>query len=282
MTTLTQKLTTAMPAILSTGGQMLEALVQGVAQNIPVLLSSATGIVINLVKYLDQHADQIVDGGIRLVESLITGIVNNLPALITAAGQLIASFAGALLKRAPDLLRCGGDLLEALVNGLLHGIATLGEAALAMVAKLVGVWDGSYSQWGNIGTNIVKGLWEGIQSGWNGLLAKVKGLVDLLPDIAKKALGIHSPSKVFDEIGVNTCKGLAQGLARGTAKVKDAAETVVASVTDTATRLVDEVTTIAADGTKTVSKTIEDAGPQYASAGEMLTTQLRTKLTQGW
>lgn len=282
VTTLTQKLTTAMPAILSTGGQMLEALVQGVAQNIPVLLSSATGIVINLVKYLDQHADQIVDGGIRLVESLITGIVNNLPALITAAGQLIASFAGALLKRAPDLLRCGGDLLEALVNGLLHGIATLGEAALAMVAKLVGVWDGSYSQWGNIGTNIVKGLWEGIQSGWNGLLAKVKGLVDLLPDIAKKALGIHSPSKVFDEIGVNTCKGLAQGLARGTAKVKDAAETVVASVTDTATRLVDEVTTIAADGTKTVSKTIEDAGPQYASAGEMLTTQLRTKLTQGW
>ena len=282
VTTLTQKLTTAMPAILSTGGQMLEALVQGVAQNIPVLLSSATGIVINLVKYLDQHADQIVDGGIRLVESLITGIVNNLPALITAAGQLIASFAGALLKRAPDLLRCGGDLLEALVNGLLHGIATLGEAALAMVAKLLGVWDGSYSQWGNIGTNIVKGLWEGIKSGWNGLLAKVKGLVDLLPDIAKKALGIHSPSKVFDEIGVNTCKGLAQGLARGTAKVKDAAETVAASVTDTATRLVDGVTTIAADGTKTVSKTIEDAGPQYASAGEMLTTQLRTKLTQGW
>lgn len=282
VTTLTQKLTTAMPAILSTGGQMLEALVQGVAQNIPVLLSSATGIVINLVKYLDQHADQIVDGGIRLVESLITGIVNNLPALITAAGQLIASFAGALLKRAPDLLRCGGDLLEALVNGLLHGIATLGEAALAMVAKLLGVWDGSYSQWGNIGTNIVKGLWEGIKSGWNGLLAKVKGLVDLLPDIAKKALGIHSPSKVFDEIGVNTCKGLAQGLARGTAKVKDAAETVVASVTDTATRLVDGVTTIAADGTKTVSKTIEDAGPQYASAGEMLTTQLRTKLTEGW
>lgn len=282
VTTLTQKLTTAMPAILSTGGQMLEALVQGVAQNIPALLSSATGIVINLVKYLDQHADQIVDGGIRLVESLITGIVNNLPALITAAGQLIASFAGALLKRAPDLLRCGGDLLEALVNGLLHGIATLGEAALAMVAKLVGVWDGSYSQWGNIGTNIVKGLWEGIKSGWNGLLAKVKGLVDLLPDIAKKALGIHSPSKVFDEIGVNTCKGLAQGLARGTAKVKDADETVVASVTDTATRLVDGVTTIAADGTKTVSKTIEDAGPQYASAGEMLTTQLRTKLTQGW
>lgn len=289
VTTLTQKLNQNLPGILTAAGNMLEALVQGIAQSLPALMSSATGIIIHLVKYLNQNSDEIVDAGIRLLESLITGIVNNLPALITAAGQLIASFAGALLKRAPDLLRCGGDLLEALVNGLLHGIATLGEAALAIVAKLLGVWDDAYSQWGDIGTNIVKGLWEGIKSGWTGLLAKVKSLVDLLPDIAKKALGIHSPSKVFDEIGVNTCKGLAQGLVRGTAKVKDAAETVVASVTDTGTEIIDgaertvqTVTTIAADSTRTVAKTIQDAGPQYASAGEMLTTQLRTKLTQGW
>lgn len=42
------------------------------------------------------------------------------------------------------------------------------------------------------------------------------------------------------------------------------------------------VTTIAADGTQTVAKTIEDAGPQYGSVGELLTTQFRTKLTEGW
>ena len=42
------------------------------------------------------------------------------------------------------------------------------------------------------------------------------------------------------------------------------------------------VTTIAADGTQTVAKTIEDAGPQYGSVGELLTTQFRTKLDEGW
>ena len=31
-----------------------------------------------------------------------------------------------------------------------------------------------------------------------------------------------------------------------------------------------------------MAKTIEDAGPQYGSVGELLTTQLRTKLTEGW
>ena len=47
-------------------------------------------------------------------------------------------------------------------------------------------------------------------------------------------------------------------------------------------RTVKTVTTKTADGVETTVKTIEDAGPQYASAGELLTTQLRTKLEDGW
>ena len=47
-------------------------------------------------------------------------------------------------------------------------------------------------------------------------------------------------------------------------------------------RTVKTVTTKTADGVETTVKTIEDAGPQYASAVELLTTQLRTKLEDGW
>lgn len=47
-------------------------------------------------------------------------------------------------------------------------------------------------------------------------------------------------------------------------------------------RTVKTVTTKTADGVETTVKTIEDAGPRYASAGELLTTQLRTKLEDGW
>ena len=35
---------------------------------------------------------------------------------------------------------------------------------------------------------------------------KVGGLAQQLPDIVKRVLGIHSPSKVFDEIGVTPAK----------------------------------------------------------------------------
>ena len=47
-------------------------------------------------------------------------------------------------------------------------------------------------------------------------------------------------------------------------------------------RTVKTVTTKTADGVETTVRTIEDAGPQYASAGELLTTQFRSKLEDGW
>jgi TP901 family phage tail tape measure protein len=309
-------------AMLDAAVTIMGSLVNGITQKIPMVMSAATGIIIKLTQYLGNHADDLFDAGIKILKNLITGIQNNLPALITAAAQLLAKFAAALTSHLPDLLQCGASLLQAIVNGILLGIANLGEAAIACVAKIVGVWDGSYTEWGNIGTNIVLGIKNGIIGAWDGLVSGVKSKVAGMVDSVKGLLGIHSPSKVFDEIGMNICKGLAQGLTTNGELAKDAAAQVVASVTNTATTLADgietvtqsvtetlkdgttqqkqtitstgteiidgvehtvkTVTTIAADGTKTVSKTIEDAGPQFSSAAELLTYQFTEKLNSSW
>ena len=242
ITQLAQNLTDTMPAMLDTGAEVLAALAQGIINATPALLTSATEIIAEFMLYLGDHADEIMDTGMQLLESLVIGITDNLPQLITAAAALIAKWAAALIAHLPDILKCGAAMLTTLVDGIVCSLENLAEAALACVAKLVGVWDGSMDEWGHIGENIVSGLLNGITAGWTALVTKVKGLVNLLPKAAKIALGIHSPSKVFDEIGVQVCNGLAQGLDRGNKKVKDAAKTVIASVTDSATTLTDGVT----------------------------------------
>ena len=81
------------------------------------------------------------------------------------------------------------------------------EAYLALPGKIF-----------EIGKDIVKGLWNGIQNmaGW--LKDKVVGFFkNLLPDWAEKALGIKSPSKVFAGIGKNIVQGLASTFNIGTA-----------------------------------------------------------------
>lgn len=234
ITQLTQSLTDAMPAILDTGAQVLGALVQGLIGSLPQLLSCAAEILCEFVNYLGQHADEILDAGISLCESLIIGITDNLPQLITSAAMLIANLTAALISHVPDILQCGAALLTALVDGIVRSIENLAEAALACVAKLLGVWDGSMDEWGNIGVNIVSGLWNGIKSGWAALINKVKGLVDLLPKAVKTILGIHSPSKVFAEIGLNVCQGLANGITENAGLAEDAAQQMAGSVAETA------------------------------------------------
>lgn len=287
----------ATPAMLDTAAEVLGALAQGLVDSIPDLIASAAEVIAGFIGYLGDHADEIMDTGMQLLESLVIGITDNLPQLITAAAALIANWAAALIAHLPDILKCGAAMLTTLVDGIVCSLENLAEAALACVAKLVGVWDGSMDEWGHIGENIVSGLLNGIKGAWNSLAKWVSNGINGLVSGVKGRLGIHSPSKVFDEIGVQVCNGLAQGLDRGNKKVKDAAKTVVASVTDSATTLtngvaktvetvtermangatqqkqvitetsrqmvdgvlkdVKTITSIAADGTKTVKQTME-------------------------
>lgn len=265
ITQLAQSLTDTMPAMLDTGAEVLAALAQGIISATPALLTSATEIIAELMLYLGDHADELMDAGMQLLESLIIGITDNLPQLITAAAGLIANFAAALISHLPKILECAAAMMTTLVDGIFYSLENLAEAALACVAKLVGVWDGSMDEWGHIGENIVSGLLNGIKGAWNSLTKWVSNGINGLVSGVKGRLGIHSPSKVFDEIGVQVCNGLAQGLGRGNKKVKDAAKTVVASVTDSATTL-----------TNGVAKTVETVTERMANGA----TQQKQTITE--
>ena len=234
ITQLAQSLTDTMPAMLDTGAEVLAALAQGIINATPALLTSATEIIAEFMLYLGDHADEIMDTGMQLLESLVIGITDNLPQLITAAAALIAKWTAALIAHLPDILKCGAAMLTTLVDGIVRSLENLAEAALACVAKLVGVWDGSMDEWGHIGENIVSGLLNGIKGAWNSLTKWVSDGINGLVSGVKGLLGIHSPSKVFSEIGLNVCQGLANGITENAGLAEDAAQQMAGSVAKTA------------------------------------------------
>ena len=59
-----------------------------------------------------------------------------------------------------------------------------------------------------IGENIVNGVWDGITGAWDWLKTTISGWCDNFVQGFKDALGIHSPSKVFADIGKNIVAGL--------------------------------------------------------------------------
>ena len=317
---LVQGLSTALPQLVSTGIQMISMLGEGLKSAIPAFLAQALPLAADFAAGLRENIGQIVDAGIAFILNLAQGLADGLPTLIEQLPGIVSDIAGIINDNAPKLLVAGVQLIAALLKGLVQSIPTL-IANIPQICKAIFDVFTAF-RWLDIGKFIVDGLWNGITTGWTALIGKVKDLVNLLPRTVKTILGIHSPSKVFDEIGMNICKGLAQGLTTNEKLAKDAAAQVVASVTNTATTLADgietvtqsvtetlkdgttqqkqtitstgteiidgvertvkTVTTIAADGTKTVSKTIEDAGPQFSSAAELLTHQFTEKLDSSW
>lgn len=253
---LAEDIVAATPAMLDAAAGVMAALIQGIANNLPSLITSATKLIVQFTHYLSDHAGDLMDAGIQLLEQLIIGITDNLPQLITAAAELIAKFSAALLSHLPDLLNCGAALLTTLVDGILRSIENLGEAALACIAKLTGVWDGSMDEWGHIGENIVTGLLNGITGMWDTLVSTVKGKVNGMVSTVKNVLGIHSPSKVFTEIGENVTQGLVNGINTGAPAAQEAIQNI--------------------------AQTLSDYGPDFATVGATIAEQFRTKLTEGW
>ena len=253
---LAEDIVAATPAMLDAAAGVMAALVQGIANNLPSLITSATKLIVQFTHYLSDHAGDLMDAGIQIVEQLIIGITDNLPQLITAAAELIAKFSAALLSHLPDLLNCGAALLTTLVDGIIRSIENLGEAALACIAKLTGVWDGSMDDWGHIGENIVTGLLNGITGMWDTLVSTVKGKVNGMVSAVKNVLGIHSPSKVFTEIGENVTQGLVNGINTGAPAAQEAIQNI--------------------------AQTLNNYGPDFSTVGATITEQFRAKLTEGW
>lgn len=65
----------------------------------------------------------------------------------------------------------------------------------------------------NIGKNIVEGLWNGIKNAKDWVIGKVKDFAKGILDGMKNALGIHSPSTLFEnEVGKFIPQGVAVGI----------------------------------------------------------------------
>jgi hypothetical protein len=71
------------------------------------------------------------------------------------------------------------------------------------------------------------GLVAGITGGASTVVSAITGVATSAIGAAKDALGIHSPSKVFADIGDNTAAGFAEGVEEGAPEAKTALESMV-------------------------------------------------------
>ena len=177
-----------------------------------------------------------------------------------AASEVVNSITSTSTQIENGVTRTTETVHETLKNGTKQQKQTVTETSRQMV-------DGVLSDVKTITTTAADGTKKVTRS--------IEAVRDVVSTVTATQTALVDGAKVTTQTTTET-------LADGSEQVKRVITSTGTEVIEGVQHTVKTVTTIAADGTQTVAKTIEDAGPQYGSVGELLTTQLRTKLTEGW
>ena len=198
------------PTILAKGVQLLGQLGLGIIQAIPTLVSNIPQIVSAIVDVV--QAFNWLGLGKNIIKLFANGI-KGMVSTVASAGKNVYNSIHNAIKNLPTLLR---DIGRTAMTGFSNVISTARVAvsnAIKTVANaIVNTVKSIPSKMLSIGKNIVKGLWNGISGmvGW--ITDKVMGFANSVLGGIKKALGIHSPSRVMrDEVGKYMALGLGVG-----------------------------------------------------------------------
>lgn len=210
--TLTNAILENLPMIIECGLQAILQLALGIAEALPTLIPTIVEVILTIVTYLIENIDLLVDAAIAIITGLAEGLINALPVLIEKAPEIIEKLVIALVTNVPKLLEAAVKVIETLATGLITNVPKLLAKIPQIMTSLKNGFLNLCSGFADVGKNIIDGLWNGIQNGWNWLTDKVSNLAKGLLDAAKSALGIASPSKEFRKIGEFCVAGFNDGI----------------------------------------------------------------------
>ena len=212
-----------LPQIVALGLDLIVSLANGIAESLPTLIPTVMDVIMQIVHILTDPANltNLLNAALTIITELAYGLMDAIPQLVQAVSDIIINIADFLVDpvNLANILKAAVDVVIALAVGLVDAIPVL----LKHLPKLwLSIIDNFRNvDWGQLGRNLVDGFKNGISRAWTSLKRWFKNLFGDLIGIAKKILGIASPSKVFKKIGGFTAEGFDAGFEDEFAHVKD-------------------------------------------------------------
>lgn len=211
--TIVQIISDNFPELVVSGVSLIEQLVLGIAENIDAVINSIMSVIETIVYSLtDPWAlNKILGAALVLITELAWGLMDAIPQLIDSAIMIVEGIVTFLLDPAnmAMLIQTAIQLVIAIGTGLVGAIPKLITAVSKLVVNIASYFK-DYD-WGSLGRNLVEGFKRGISNAWRNLKNWFRSLFGDLIGIAKRILGIASPSKVFKKLGGFTAEGFGIG-----------------------------------------------------------------------
>lgn len=222
----------SIPQIIDTGIQLLTSLVEALPQIITAIVAAIPKIIDNIISAVLSAIPQIIQAGIDLLIALVRALPQIITTIVQAIPQIISGIVNALIGNIDKIILAGVQLFVSLIENLPTIIVEIVKAVPQIIAGIVSAFGSLMYKIVEIGGNIVKGLWQGIQQLASWLWDKVSGWISSIWDGICDFFGIHSPSDEMAWVGEMLVKGLAGSIDRNGGEAVKAAEAMSADIND--------------------------------------------------
>lgn len=201
------------------GNGGIEKLINGFQNLLPWIAGATTAIVTfktaSAISSVFEILTKAVDGQ-ALSWAKLSAAMNANPfvLIVTIILTLVSAFVTLILTNEEfrNKIVAAWNVVKDTISGVVAALKTFFTETIPNAVQTAFEWlKGIPEKMGEIGKDMVRGLWEGIKSMGKWLLDEFSGFVNNIIDGVKGVLGIHSPSRVFAGIGENMALGLGEG-----------------------------------------------------------------------
>lgn len=208
-------LLSALPDLTGTSVELIGALLLGIADQLPGIITAAMSALLGIVGKITspESITLLIQAAMQLMLALARGLIAAIPQLIDAVPGIITNLVESFYAMLPEIIGVGIEIVIALASGLVSNAGHIVAAVPRLVETIVRGFLAAVKSYWDIGKSIVDGIRQGIVEQWQRLKSDVSNLFTGLISWIKNLLGIHSPSRVFADIGQNMAAGIGAGWA---------------------------------------------------------------------
>ncbi len=214
------------PLLMNTALQIILAIANGLAENLPTLIPAIVEMVMTIVTTLTdpENIDLLMQAAISLMTGLANGLIAAVPVLVARLPQLMDNIVKSLITQAVRMHQAASAMVSQLISGLGESFKTLITKVKTWVTTniITPIRENGIKGLKTAGSALVTGLWTGISDKFTWIKTKITEWCGNVVDWFKAKFGVHSPSTVFMGIGENLAEGLAIGWKDGMDAVKTA------------------------------------------------------------
>lgn len=222
--------TMAKAAMKEMGIGAVTSLVSGITGGIGKATSAMSQLVSRTVTSAKSKATQFLSAGRQWVTSISSGIKGAVGTVTGAISSLVSNAVNKARSAAGQFMSAARQWVSRLASGIRSGAGQAASAVRSCVSSAVSAARSGAGQFVSAGRNMIQGLISGIRSAAASVASAARSVVQGAINAAKSALQIHSPSRVFIEIGKFTGEGFVIGMD----KKADAVANSAASLADSA------------------------------------------------